>query len=97
MKGFRRAQSTVLRLLLAAFVCFSPLLAGAERVEDLPKPTDYVSDFAHVLSPEAVARIDRICEQLDHSAANAQVAVVTIHTLDGEDPCAGAIARGAAS
>jgi hypothetical protein len=44
----------------------------AERVEDLPQPTDYVSDFAHVLSPEAVARLDRICAQLDHSKANAQ-------------------------
>jgi uncharacterized protein len=86
MKGFRRAQSTVFRLLLAVAVCFSALSARGERVEDLPKPTDYVSDFAHVLSPEAIARIDRICEQLDHSAANAQVAVVTIRTLDGEDP-----------
>jgi uncharacterized protein len=39
-----------------------------------------------VLSPEAVARIDGICSQLDHSQANAQVAVVTIRTLDGADP-----------
>jgi len=58
----------------------------AERVEDLPKPTDYVSDFAHVLSPEAIARLDRLCAQLDHSQANAQVTVVTIRTLDGVDP-----------
>ena len=86
MKGFRRTHSALLRLLLAASICISGISALAERVEDLPKPTDYVSDFAHVLSPEAVARLDRICEQLDHSAANAQVAVVTIHTLDGVDP-----------
>jgi uncharacterized protein len=39
-----------------------------------------------VLSPEAIAHLDRLCTQLDHSAANAQVAVVTIHTLDGADP-----------
>ena len=58
----------------------------AERVEDLPQPTDYVSDFAHVLSPEAIARLDSLCAQLDHSEANAQIAVVTIHTLDGDDP-----------
>jgi uncharacterized protein len=44
-----------------------------------------VSDFAHVLSPAAIARIDQICSQLDHTAANAQVAIVTVHTLDGED------------
>jgi len=77
---------TIPRLLLAAFIAFSVTAATAERVEDLPKPTDYVSDFAHVLSPEAVARIDSICSQLDHSQANAQVAVVTIRTLDGADP-----------
>jgi uncharacterized protein len=86
MKGFRRAHSTVFRLLLAALVGVSATATFAERVEDLPKPTDYVSDFAHVLSPEAIARLDRICGQLDHSQANAQVAVVTIHTLDGADP-----------
>jgi TonB family protein len=53
--------------------------------KDLPKPMGYVSDFAHVLSPEAVARMDRICGQLDHSRADAQVAVVTIHSLEGAD------------
>ena len=39
----------------------SATAALAEQVEDLPQPTDYVSDFAHVLSPEAIARLDRIC------------------------------------
>ena len=85
MKGFRRAHLTVSRLLLAALVGVFATSALAERVDDLPKPTDYVSDDAHVLSPEAIARLDRICAQLDHSQANAQVAVVTIHTLDGMD------------
>jgi uncharacterized protein len=74
---------------------FLPLLAGwllvfaadarAESIASLPQPTDYVSDFAHVLSPEAVARLDAICEQLDRTAANAKVAVVTVHDLDGDD------------
>jgi len=45
---------------------------------ELPKPTDYVSDFAHVLSPRAV-------ERLDHSKADAQVAVVTISNLNGAE------------
>jgi uncharacterized protein len=57
----------------------------AERVEDLPKPTDYVSDYAHVLSPEAIARLDRICASWTTPQANAQIAVVTINTLDGDD------------
>ena len=72
--------------LLAAVLLFFPVLAlHAESVDSLPKPTDYVSDFAHVLSPQAIAQIDSICSQLDHSQANAQIAVVTVKTLDGED------------
>ena len=57
----------------------------AEQVKDLPKPTDYVSDFAHVLSPQAVAQLDSLCSQLDHSKANAQLAIVTVHNLEGDD------------
>ncbi|MGD0547515.1 MAG: TPM domain-containing protein [Terracidiphilus sp.] len=70
---------------MAAFVCVSAVAARAERVEDLPQPTDYVSDYAHVLSPQAIARLDSLCAQLDHSAANAQIAIVTVQTLDGDD------------
>ena len=84
----RLSPRTFGRLPAAAGSSASPSSAAAalaERVEDLPKPTDYVSDFAHVLSPEAIARLDSLCAQLDHSQANAQIAVVTIHTLDGDD------------
>jgi len=85
MKGFRRAPSNVFRLLLAVFaVCFAATLM-AQRVADLPTPTDYVSDIAHVLSPEAIAQIDQVCGQLDHSQAKSQIAVVTVQTLDGDD------------
>jgi uncharacterized protein len=38
-----------------------------------------------VLSPQAIARLDSICGQLDHSQANSQIAIVTIHSLDGDD------------
>jgi uncharacterized protein len=78
MNPFRLAAAIVL-------LAFASVLS-AERVDDLPKPTDYVSDFAHVLSPGAIARLDRICSQLDHTQANAQLAVVTVHNLNGEDP-----------
>ena len=91
MKGYRRAHSAVFPLLMAACVsvfglAFLAQRCLAERVEDLPQPTGYVSDFAHVLSPGAIARLDSLCAQLDHGQANAQIAVVTIHTLDGVDP-----------
>ena len=60
MKGFRRAHSAVFPLLVAACISVFSTVAQAERVEDLPKPTDYVSDFAHVLSPEAIVRLDSL-------------------------------------
>jgi uncharacterized protein len=85
MKGFRRSHSTLFRLLVAVSAIFLATALKAQRVNDLPKPTDYVSDLAHVLSPEAIARIDRIAAQLDHSQANAQIAVVTVQTTDGDD------------
>jgi uncharacterized protein len=84
MTGFRVKLSTSF-LLLTLLAGFTASAALAEAVDSLPKPTDYVSDNAHVLSAETVARLDRLCTQLDHSAANAQVAVVTVRTLDGTD------------
>ena len=85
MEGFHRTGSMMCRLMLAALFLLPLQIAMAESVSSLPKPNDYVNDYAHVLSPDAVARLDRICAELDHSQANAQVAVVTIQTLDGED------------
>ncbi|HEU5340958.1 TPM domain-containing protein [Edaphobacter sp.] len=63
----------------------SPGSAGEVFPRNFPLPTGYVNDFGQVLSAEAVARLDRVCGQLDHSQTNAQVAVVTIYTLDGAD------------
>lgn len=81
----RRACTTGTRLVLSALLLvFLPAL-HAEKVADLPKPTDYVSDFAHVLSPGAVAQLDALCAQLDHTKANAQMAIVTVRNLDGDD------------
>jgi len=85
MKALRRRQKIDLLPLLATFLLLLPLGARAESVKDLPQPTDYVSDFAHVLSPEAVAHIDAICAALDHSTAHAQIAMVTVNSLDGDD------------
>lgn len=85
MEGFHRTSSLMCRLMLAVLFVFPLRVAMAEQVSNLPKPNDYVNDFAHVLSPEAVAKLDRICAELDHSQANAQVAVVTVRNLDGDD------------
>ncbi len=85
MKVLPRVRWTLISPTLAALFLFLALPARAERVQDLPQPTDYVNDFAHVLSPEAVTRLDAICAELDHSQTNAQIAVVTVHDLNGED------------
>jgi uncharacterized protein len=85
MTGSRRSQSKVFWLLLAAFLPFFTLASYAESVDSLPKPTDYVSDYAHVLSAETIAQLDSICSQLDHSAAASQIAIVTIRNLNGDD------------
>lgn len=55
------------------------------KPDALPKPTDYVSDFAHVLSPRAIEEVDRVCAKLDHSSADTQLALVTIPSLNGAD------------
>jgi len=85
MTGLRRSQSKIFRLLLAVFLPLFTIAVYAESVASLPKPTDYVNDYAHVLSADTIAKLDSICSQLDHSAANSQIAIVTIHNLNGDD------------
>ena len=60
-----------------------PLLLHAEPVAQL-RPTDYVNDFAHVLDQGTIARMDDICQQIEQKG-HAQIAVVTINSLDGSD------------
>jgi uncharacterized protein len=83
MKAASFLRTSPLVLALAALAALSPL-ARAQAVKDLPQPTDYVSDFAHVLSPEATAHLDALCLQLDQ-AAHAKVAIVTVQTMNGDD------------
>jgi uncharacterized protein len=72
------------KVALAAVLVLSLAFAlHAEPVSQL-KPTDYVNDFAHVLDPNTVAQLDNICQQIDQKA-HAQIAVVTIKSLDGSD------------
>ncbi len=85
MKAFQRASLFRLPRLLAGLLLLSLPVLRAEQVKDLPKPTDYVSDLAHVLSPEAVTQLDTLCAQLDHSKANSQIAIVTVRNLNGDD------------
>ena len=53
----------------------------AEKVADLPEPTSYVNDFAHVISATDAQAIEDLNRAL-HDQANARVVVVTINSLD---------------
>jgi len=58
------------------------VLAAAEKVEQL-SPQGCVNDFAGVIDSYSRQRITALCEELDQKA-DAQLAVVTIHTLEGD-------------
>lgn len=69
---------------LVVFCVVAPLLLlRAEPISQLP-PSDYVNDFAHVLRPSTIAKLDDICRQIDQKA-HSQIAVVAINSLDGSD------------
>ena len=54
----------------------------AEKLGDL-KPQGYVNDFASVLSSDGRTKLAALCAEVDQKV-HSQIAVVTIHTLDGE-------------
>jgi uncharacterized protein len=57
--------------------------AHGEPVTQL-KPVNYVSDFAHALDANTESQLNALCREIDERA-HAQIAVVTINTLDGRD------------
>jgi uncharacterized protein len=70
------------RAILATIVLLT-VSVSAEPVNQL-HPTNFVNDFAHVLNAQTENDLNSVCEQLDHEA-KAQIAVVTVNTLEGED------------
>ena len=69
--------------LIALLAVSLAIVAWAEPISQL-KPTGYVNDFARVLDQSTKAQIEDLCRQVDEKA-HAQIAVVTINTLDGSD------------
>ena len=43
-----------------------------------------MNDFAHALTPDTITRLENLCQELDQKA-HAQIAVVTVNSLDGSD------------
>jgi uncharacterized protein len=72
------------RWLAIVLLVLSPVgFLTAETVSSLPAPSGYVNDFAGVLSPATIQSVDSLCLQVDRQA-HAQIAVVTIKTIDGD-------------
>ena len=77
-----RRRLTVVISLLAGVLAIAPVGAAlAETVRGLPAPTGYVNDFAGVLTPQTRQSVEDLCAEED-SLAHAQIAVVTIKTID---------------
>ncbi len=70
-------------VVVCAVVLATVAPAWAEKVSDLPAPAGYISDFAGVISPEVKAKLEQRCTEVDREA-HAQIAVVTIKTLDND-------------
>jgi len=67
-------------VVLVGIFCL-PLITRAEKLKGL-KPQGYVNDFAGVLNASTAQQISEICTEVDQKT-QAQIAVVTIKTLEG--------------
>ncbi len=66
-----------------ALLALTPSISlHAEKVEQL-SPQGYVNDFAGVVDADARQKLAALCQEVDQKAG-AQVAVVTIHSLEGD-------------
>jgi len=74
------AQSLALFFFALFSVCAFP--ASAEDIKSI-HPTGYVTDLAAVLTPDANARLENLCAELEQKTG-AQMAIVTVHSLEGE-------------
>src|SRR5580704_7934181 len=83
---FSKSSSNIMTRCVALLFLAVIAAAGsvsAQKPKDL-KPQGYVNDFANVLSASTKQKLTALCQEVD-SKAQAQIAVVTISSLDGED------------
>jgi uncharacterized protein len=89
----RLVKNSRVRLILLSLVWIvleSAMPAAAEPVASL-NPTNYVNDFAGVLNSATVTRLNNLCLQVEQKA-HAQIAVVTVKSVDGQDVVSYAVA-----
>lgn len=74
------------RILLAFVVLIGVMqTASAADIPQKPQPGVYVVDTAGILSPQAEAEMNRLAREVDEKTT-AQLAVLTVKSLDGEAP-----------
>ena len=89
MKKLTRV-ATILRVAVGWIALGAAVWVSAEPVASL-SPSNYVNDFAGVLDASTLASLNDLCKQVDQKA-QAQIAVVTVKSLDGQDPVTYAVA-----
>src|SRR6202051_4707635 len=82
--------SAILWIVLAWIVLGVSVRVAAEPIASL-NPPNYVNDFAGVLNSATVTRLNDLCLQVEQKA-HAQIAVVTVKSLDGQDVVSYAVA-----
>jgi uncharacterized protein len=82
--------SAILWFVLAWIVLGASVRVPAEPIASL-RASNYVNDFAGVLDTAAQARLNDLCFQVEQKA-HAQIAVVTVKSLDGQDVVSYAVA-----
>ena len=83
-----RFGNSLLTIAACGALLLSPSAARAQGLDALV-PRGYVNDFALALSPETRDQLSKVCVELD-DRAHAQIAIVTLHSLDGVDSNAAA-------
>jgi uncharacterized protein len=76
----RASLAPLVALVLAAAVL--PLAHAASRLETIPPPAGYVSDFAHLLTPFVRAQVEARLADYDRTTGT-QIAVATFPTIHG--------------
>jgi uncharacterized protein len=67
---------------LALLLVVAAAPAPAETFKNI-RPTGYVTDLAAVIDPDTKARLEGLCREVEEKTG-AQIAVVTVHSLEGE-------------
>jgi uncharacterized protein len=86
----KMVRVAVIRWFVVAWISTAALWLAAEPIDSL-RPSNYVNDFAGVLDAGTQAQLNDLCLQIEQKA-HAQIAVVTVKTLDGQDPDSYAVA-----